>query len=390
MSTASSVTIDLPRADRSIEPYRLGSPGRFERPTRPLESRIMFAAAHVVADPWGEPHGPAALDWDATLSYREFLWSWGLGVAEAMDTAQRGAGLDWQCARELIRRSASMASACGGRICAGANTDQLPPSQPASLSEIVEAYLEQCELIVDAGAQPVLMASRMLAKVGREPDDYRRVYDSVLSQVSEPVIIHWLGEMFDSQLASYWGTADLDEAATVVVDLIGVHLARVDGIKVSLLDAERELALRGSLPAEVRVYTGDDFHYPELIAGDGDLHSHALLGVLDAIAPAASTAVQALDDGDAEGFERAMLATVPLAQRLFAAPTASYKTGLVFLAYLNGHQPHFHMLGGQQSSRSIVQLSDIFRLADTAGLLMRPDLAAERMRGLLAIAGVDT
>ena len=388
MSVAAPPSVELPRPDGTLEAYTPGPPGAFERPPSPLRSRVFYAAAHVVADPLSDPAGPARLDWEATLAYRRHLWSWGLGVAEAMDTAQRGMGLDWPAAADLIRRSAAEARACGGLIACGAGTDQLPPGGRASLDEIRAAYLEQLELIEDAGSPAILMASRALAAAARAPEDYRAVYDPLLEQAARPVILHWLGEMFDPALAGYWGGTDTDDAARLVLELISDHAERIDGIKVSLLDAGRERALRLALPDGVRLYTGDDFNYPELIRGDGGRHSDALLGVFDAIAPAASAALQALDAGDPARFDATLAPTLPLARALFSPPTFNYKTGIVFLAWLGGHQDHFRMVGGLESARSVVHLSELFRLADQAGLLPRPDLSVERMRRLLALAGV--
>jgi Protein of unknown function (DUF993) len=385
VSVTAAAELLLPREDGSPERYAVGEPARFERPREQLRSRTFFAAAHVVADPLapGDSVG-AALDWDATLAYRRHLWSWGLGVAEAMDTAQRGMGLGWDEARELIRRSAAEARAeGGGRIAAGAGTDQLPPGRPASLERIRDAYLEQCAYVEEQGCQVILMASRALAAKARGPDAYRTVLDAVLEQVARPVILHWLGEAFDPALAGYWGWNNLDGAMDEVIGLIADHAAKVDGIKLSLLDEERELRLRGALPDGVRLYTGDDFNYPALIAGGSD----ALLGVFDAIAPAASAALQALDAGEPDRYERTLAPTLPLARKLFASPTYHYKTGVVFLAWLNGHQEHFRMVGGLESARSVLHLCELFRLADRAGLLADPPLAAERMRRLLAVAG---
>ena len=353
----------------------------------PARSRMAYAAAHVVADPLADnvPGGPAVLDWDATLAFRRHLWRHGLGVAEAMDTAQRGMGLGWPDARELIARSAAAARESGGRLAAGAGTDQLPPGESASLDRIRDAYLEQCAFVEEQDCQPIVMASRALAAAASGPGDYRRVLDAVLERASRPVILHWLGEMFDPALAGYWGADDPDDALEVVSELIAVNAERVDGIKLSLLDDAFELRLRESLPDGVRLYTGDDFNYPALIAAGSD----ALLGIFDAIAPAASAALQALDSGDRIRFAGLLASTEPLARRLFASPTYHYKTGLVFLAWLNGHQRHFRMLGGQESARTLVHLSELLRLADRAGLLADPTLACERMRRLLALAGVD-
>ncbi|PZG19061.1 dihydrodipicolinate synthase family protein [Micromonospora craterilacus] len=384
-----TATVSLPLADGTTERVTLREPGGWLRPAAPAASRIAYAAAHVVADPYTDnaPGQPARLDWEATLSVRRNLWSWGLGVAEAMDTAQRGMGLDWAATQELIRRSAAEAAACGGRIVAGAATDQLPATV-GSLDEIVAAYAEQVAFVQDAGATPVVMASRQLAALAAGPDDYLRVYEQILSQVTTPVVLHWLGDMFDPALAGYWGSRDLDEATKTFVSLVSAHAGVVDGVKVSLLDAEREVQLRELLPPTVRVYTGDDFNYPELIRGDGQRSSHALLGAFAAIAPAASAALQRLDAGDETGFLSILEPTVPLSRHIFSAPTQYYKTGIAFLAWLNGFQPGFTMVGGLHSGRSVPHLVQTFRLADAAGLLLDPELAAERMRQYLSVAGV--
>ncbi|MCO1653711.1 dihydrodipicolinate synthase family protein [Pseudonocardia humida] len=378
----------LPGADGSLREHVLGAPGDWTRPTRPIASRTAYAAAHVVADPLADnaPGAPAVLDWDATLAFRRHLWSWGLGVADAMDTAQRGMGLDWAATAELIRRSAAEAHAVGGALVCGVGTDT--GAELRSLDDVVGAYLTQLEVVEGAGAGVVLMASRDLARLAAGPDDYAKVYARVIGQASAPVLLHWLGEVFDPALAGYWGSRDVDEATAAVVALVHEHADSVDGIKVSLLDAAHEVALRAALPAGVKLYTGDDFHYPELIRGDGTAHSHALLGIFDAIAPAASTALQALDAGDADAYERALAPTVALSRHLFAAPTPHYKTGIVFLAWLAGHQEAFAMVGGMTAARSLPHLAEVLRLADAAGLLPDPELAAARMRSLLAVAGV--
>ncbi|SBT42400.1 dihydrodipicolinate synthase family protein [Micromonospora auratinigra] len=380
-----SPVVRLPGGQR----HRLRGGPAFPRPAGPATGRVAYAAAHVVADPGAEnvPGAPAALDWDRTLAFRHHLWSYGLGVAEAMDTAQRGMGLDHAATRELIRRSAAEARTVGGRIVAGVNTDQLPPG-PATLPDVVGAYAEQLADTLAAGARPVLMCSRHLAAAARSADDYLRVYDRLLTGAAEPVVLHWLGAVFDPALAGYWGSADLDQATETVLDLVTAHADRVDGIKVSLLDAEREVALRRRLPAGVRLYTGDDFHYPELIRGDEVGHSDALLGVFAAIAPAAATALAALDAGDLARYDAVLDPTVPLARHLFAAPTWHYKTGIVFLAWLAGHQDHFTMVGGQQAGRSPVHLARLLVLADAAGLLPDAELAAARARAYLTVAGV--
>ena len=376
----------LPTRDGSLRRYVPGPSRTYERPSGPLQSRTFFAAAHVVADPLADSW---TIDWEQTLSYRRELWSWGLGVAEAMDTAQRGGTtVGWDAARELIRRSADAARPGVDRLACGVGTDQLAAERTWSLADVVCAYEEQCAFVEGCGAQPVIMASRTLARTARTADDYYRVYDRVLGQVRTPAIIHWLGPMFDSQLEGYWGTRDVETAVEVVLEIISLHAARVDGIKLSLLDAAFEVELRRRLPNGVRMYTGDDFNYPSLIEGDGERASDALLGIFDAIAPAASAAGQALDRDDGVGFREALAPTVPLARHIFCEPTAHYKAGVVFLAYLNGHQEHFKLVDGLESSRSIVHLAELFALADEAGLLLDPELAASRMREALAVAGI--
>ncbi|MFF8278087.1 dihydrodipicolinate synthase family protein [Streptomyces lateritius] len=357
-----------------------------------LTSRTVFSAAHVVADPYADttPDSPAAVDWDATLAFRRHLWSHGLGVAEAMDTAQRGMGLDWAGAAELIRRSAAEAKAVGGRIACGAGTDQLPC--PADLMTVRQAYEEQLALVEETGSQAILMASRALAAAAKGPDDYLDTYTHLLRQASEPVILHWLGPMFDPALEGYWGSADLDTATDTFLEVIAAHPDKVDGIKVSLLDAQREVDLRRRLPEGVRCYTGDDFNYPELIAGEepaaGGRFSHALLGVFDPLGPLAARAVRKLDTGDTEGFRKILDPTVELSRHLFQPPTRFYKTGVVLLAWLAGHQDHFAMVGGLQSARSLPHLARAYELADGLGLFPDPELAESRMRSLLTVYGV--
>ncbi|WP_042426165.1 dihydrodipicolinate synthase family protein [Streptacidiphilus anmyonensis] len=369
--------------------YRLREPLPLAASVTPALSRTVFAAAHVVADPNGEnaPGAPAVVDWESTLAFRHHLWSLGLGVADAMDTAQRGMGLDWAATRELITRSGAAARAVGGTLACGVGTDQLA-GPTASLADITAAYEEQLEVVEAAAAQPILMASRALCAAAAGPDDYLRLYDRLVSQARQPVILHWVGEMFDPALRGYWGSTDLDEATETVLTLVKQHPDGVDGIKVSLLDADREIALRRALPAGVRLYTGDDFNYPQLIRGDELGFSHALLGVFDPIAATASAALQALDAGDLDRYDALMAPTLPLARHLFAAPTYHYKTGIVFLAWLCGHQDHFTMVAGAQSGRSVPHLVELFRLADQAGILRDPDQAAHRMRQFLAVAGV--
>ncbi|WP_416903683.1 DUF993 family protein [Micromonospora echinospora] len=378
-------TVNLPDG-----PVTLSGAGREHRtPGARFTSRVAYAAAHVVADPRAEnvPGTPATVDWDATLAFRRHLWSYGFGVAEAMDTAQRGMGMDYPAARELVRRSAAAARAEGGAICAGVATDQLPPG-PATLDEIRKAYAEQLADVQDAGAQPVLMCSRHLAAAARSADDYLDVYGRLLADADGPVVLHWLGPAFDPALTGYWGDVDPVRAAETVVALIDAHASRVDGIKLSLLDEDFEIALRRRLPAGVRLYTGDDFNYPALIRGDGEGHSDALLGVLAAIAPPAAAALRALDTGDLATYDRILAPTLPLARHLFGAPTFYYKTGIVFLAWLAGHQDHFTMVGGLQSGRSPAHLGRLLRLADAAGLLPDAELAAHRARAFMTTTGV--
>ena len=381
----------LPRADGSLKPYTPGPSASFAPPDGPLKSRVVYSAAHVVCDPLANinPTLETCLDWEATLAYRHYLWSLGLSVAEAMDTAQRGMGLDWNDAKELIRRSVAEARAVGGNIACGAGTDHLPPHPEVTLAQVEAAYEEQVGHVESVGGRVILMASRALAACAQGPDDYFRIYDKILSQVSQPVIIHWLGDMFDPALAGYWGAHNVETAMDTCLRIIGDYAHKVDGVKISLLDHYLEIDMRRRLPEGVRMYTGDDFNYPELIKGDELGHSDALLGIFDAIAPAASAAIQALDRGDVEQFESILAPTVPLSRHIFQSPTYYYKTGVVFMAYLNGHQSHFKMVGGQESARSIVHLAQLFILADQAGLLRDPELAAERMRRALALAGVE-
>ncbi|MGV9519079.1 dihydrodipicolinate synthase family protein [Streptomyces griseus] len=353
-------------------------------------SRTVFSAAHVVADPYADiaPGDPAAVDWESTLAFRRHLWAHGLGVAEAMDTAQRGMGLDWAGAAELIRRSAVEAKAVGGRIACGVGTDQLPDDGAApTLAEVRAAYEEQLALAEEHGVQPILMASRALARAASGPEDYLATYAHLLRQASEPVILHWLGPMFDPALEGYWGSSDLDAATDTFLKVIAEHPDKVDGIKISLLDPAREIDVRRRLPGGVRCYTGDDFNYPELIAGDERGFSHALLGIFDPLGPLAAHAVRVLDTGDVDGFRALLDPTVELSRHLFQRPTRFYKTGVVFLAWLAGHQDHFTMVGGLQSARSLPHLAKAYELADRLGLFPDPELAEHRMRALLVVHG---
>ncbi|MFF0185924.1 dihydrodipicolinate synthase family protein [Streptomyces sp. NPDC005244] len=385
------MTIRLPGADGRLRAYEPRTDPLAVLPDgAPLVSRTVYSAAHVVADPYADvsPGDPAAVDWDATLAFRRHLWSHGLGVAEAMDTAQRGMGLDWAGAAELVRRSAAEARATGGAIACGAGTDQL--TGPASLAEVRAAYEEQLALVEESGARAILMASRALAATAAGPEDYLDVYGHLLRQAAEPVILHWLGPMFDPALEGYWGSGELDAATEVFLEVIAAHPDKVDGVKVSLLDARREVGLRRRLPDGVRCYTGDDFNYPELIAGDEQGFSHALLGIFDPLGPAAARAVRVLDTGDVKGFRELLDPTVELSRHLFQHPTRFYKTGVVLLAWLAGHQEHFTMVGGLQSARSLPHLARAYELADGLGLFPDPGRAEARMRSLLAVYGVTS
>ncbi|MCA1454534.1 dihydrodipicolinate synthase family protein [Bradyrhizobium sp. BRP22] len=388
----SSLSLKLPTASGGLETYRLAASRTFPAKLEGTLNRVAFSAAHVVADPRADvdPWLTAAVDWDKTIAFREHVWDLGLGVAEAMDTAQRGMGLDWNTSLELIRRSVSAARAKGNALVfSGAGTDHLAVEGAKSIDDVIRAYEEQIAAIEKIGGRIILMCSRALAKLGRSAEDYAKVYDRVLSQVREPVIIHWLGDMFDPALSGYWGTTDLDKAMDTAVAIINAHAAKVDGVKVSLLDKQREIDMRRRLDPRVKMYTGDDFNYAELIAGDEKGFSHALLGIFDAIAPAASYALSRLAAGDEAGFHDVLGPTAPLSRHIFKAPTRFYKTGIVFMAYLNGHQDHFTMVGGQESARSTLHLAELFRLADAAGLLANPELATRRMQTVLATRGVE-
>jgi len=387
--TTTTAIVALPEASGGWREIELSQPRAWAEHPEAFSSRVAFAAAHVVADPRGEnvPGAPAVIDWETTLAFRQHLFRYGLGVAEAMDTAQRNMGLDWPATQELITRSSALAREHGARIASGAGTDQLL-APAGSLEEVTRAYLEQVEFVEAAGSQVIMMASRQLAAIARSAEDYLQVYSTVFAQASRPVILHWLGEMFDPQLSGYWGSTDIPTATRTFLDLINENSAKVDGVKVSLLSADHEQQLRTALPSGVRLYTGDDFNYPELIEGDGDHHSDALLGAFAAIAPAAAAALSALDEGDIDLYRAEMAPTLPLSRHIFSTPTYYYKTGIAFLAWLNGQQDGFVMVGGLQSARSIVHLALIFELANEAQLLTDPELAAHRLGQLLATAGV--
>jgi Protein of unknown function (DUF993) len=383
--------IDLPTPDSGLERVRFSEASPYPQTAATRFNRVAIAAAHVVADPRADidPWLAAAIDWEATIAYRRHLWGLGMHVAEAMDTAQRGMGLDWPNAIELIRRSSGAAKSDGHRrLAGGVGTDQLDPADTQSIDQVIQAYEDQIEAVEAAGAPIILMASRALAQIARSADDYLIVYDRLLSQVREPAIIHWLGDMFDPALAGYWGSRDIPTAMATALEAIAAHADKVDGIKVSLLDDRVEIAMRRKLPKGVRMYTGDDFNFADLIVGDDQGYSDALLGILDAIAPAASAALTKLAAGNESGFREALGPTVPLSRHIFAAPTRFYKTGIVFLAWLNGYQDHFAMVGGQQSARSLLHLCGVARLANDARLIVDPERAVARLRTFLAVHGI--
>lgn len=381
-----SETIALPLTAGQLTPYTLREPVQLPAAARPFSSRVAYAAVHVVADPTADhtdKSKPVQLDWDATLAYRRHLWSLGFAVAEAMDTAQRGMGLDWQASQELIRRSLAEGRGAGGVVASGAGTDHLSPNPSRTVDEVIAAYEEQVGYVEGLGGRVIMMASRALAACAKSPDDYARVYNRILSQVQQPVIIHWLGDMFDPQLAGYWGSHELGVAMETCLAILHANAAKINGIKISLLDAEREITMRRRLPAGIKMYTGDDFNYPTLILGDQQGYSDALLGIFDGIAPVAAAAFQALDAGHTERYCALLEPTVPLSRHIFQTPTFHYKTGIVFLAWLNGHQSHFKMVGAQERARSVEHLAQLFVLADQAGLLRDPELAVQRMQGFL-------
>lgn len=384
------ITLNLPTATRTTEQLTLVAG---PKPTASPQAwnRRAFAAAHVVADPLADndPWLDTAIDWDRTMAFREHLWSLGFGVAEAMDTAQRGMGLNWARSLQLIQQSMAAAKAGGHLIACGAGTDHLTPGPDVTIDEVIAAYELQCEAVEAAGGQVILMASRALAQAASSPDDYTKVYSRVLGGLQRPAILHWLGEMFDPALAGYWGSHDHMIAMDTCLDVLAANAAKIDGIKISLLSADKEIAMRRRLPEGVLMYTGDDFNYPDLIKGDDHGFSHALLGIFDPIAGAAARALSALTHGDMDGYQDAFEPTVPLSRHIFKSPTRFYKTGVVFMAYLNGHQDHFTMIGGQESTRSTLHLADIVRLANEAQLFTDPERTAARARAVFAARGVE-
>ena len=386
-----SLSLILPATDGRRESYTLVGQPHVAPTTRPTFNRIAYAAAHVVSDPAkdSDPWGRPAIDWERTIAYRHHLWSLGFRIAEAMDTSQRGMGLDWAGAQELIRQSiAASRGVDGADLACGAGTDHLDPASARDLDDVIKAYETQVEFVESHGGRVILMASRALARVAKSADDYRKVYRRMLSQAKDKVILHWLGDMFDPQLRGYWGSEKFEEALDTVLTIIGENRDKVEGIKISLLDNAKEIELRNRLPEGVLCYTGDDFNYAELIEGDGTRYSHALLGIFDAVAVPASLALSALASGDTARFRAIIEPTVPLSRVIFEAPTQYYKAGVVFLAWLNGHQDHFTMPNGMQSARGILHYAEVFRLADRAGVLAEPELAARRMKHLVGVYGI--
>ena len=387
-------TLRLLRATGETVDVALNDSGAYARPAGPLVSRVAYAAAHVVPTVHADntPGQPADIDWDATLAFRRNVYSWGLGVADAMDTAQRNMGLDAAATRELIARSAEVAREEGGSVVVGVNTDHVAETH-ISLDQVIAAYLEQLHFTEEQGAGPVLMASRHLARVATDAADYRRVYREVLSRATVPVVLHWLGTAFDPELAGYFGAEDWQSASEVLLQIIAENPDRVAGVKMSLLNAESEISVRERLPEGVRMFTGDDFNYVDLIGGDtvgrGTGHSDALLGAFAALTPVASAAIQALDAADPEAYLRILGPTEELSRQVFAAPTFYYKTGVAFLSWLNGHQPAFQMVGGLHSARSLPHLSRIVELANASLALERPELARERWHRMLRVNGLD-
>ena len=385
-------SLRLPTADGGLAVFAMSPPSAFSERAQGGFPRIVYAAAHVVADPLAgdDPWARSPVDWERTLAYRHRLWDLGFRIAEAMDTSQRGMGLDWTGAQELIARACAEAKARpGAALACGAGTDHLDPAAARTLDDVVAAYETQVAFVEKQGAPVIMMASRALARLARGPDDYAMVYDRILSQARAPVILHWLGEMFDPALKGYWGADGFEAAMNVVLDIIERHRARVEGVKVSVLDAGKEIAMRRRLPAGVRMYTGDDFNYAELIAGDGTHASHGLLGIFDPIAPAAAAALTRLGAGDRAGYDAILAPTVALSRRIFEAPTQYYKAGVVFLAWLNGFQDHFIMLDAMQSARGVRHYAEVFRLADRAGLFIDPERACRRFKALLATYGIE-
>jgi hypothetical protein len=386
------ISLTLPQPDGGLARYDLSGTPIVKPPAVPGFNRIAYAAAHVVSDPRRDarPWEAPAIDWERTMAFRHHLWSLGFRIAEAMDTAQRGMGLDWAGAQELISRSLAEARTVpGADLACGAGTDHLNPADARSLDDVIRAYEEQVGFVEKHGGRAIMMASRALARLAQSPGDYRKVYGRILGQAKDKVVLHWLGDMFDPQLKGYWGSENFDAALDAVLSIIAENRDKVEGIKISLLENAKEVALRDRLPDGVLCFTGDDFNYAELIEGDGRKYSHALLGIFDAVAPQASKALASLAAGDVATFRSVIEPTVPLSRKIFEAPTQYYKAGVVFLAWLNGHQDHFTMPAGMQSARGVLHYADVFRLADQANVLDKPELAVARMKSLMTVLGVD-
>lgn len=381
-----TVRVKLPTGPGRFSDYVLRDPADLPSTAEPPRMRVAYAAAHVVADSRYActSAAPGCVDWDATLRQRLRLWELGLGVAEAMDTAQRGMGIQWPDVKRLVAETLSAGREVGGATVVGVATDTMGDEIP-TIGRIIDAYLEQLSFVEDLGGTAVIMASRQLAAAAQGPDDYLKVYDAVISQARRPVLLHWLGTDFDPSLTGYWGRVGSTAAMEVVLDLIRMREQRIEGIKISLLDPELEIAIRCSVPDAVKVFTGDDFNYVDLIAGSDGRHSHALLGAFAAIAPIARAALGSLDDGDMADYRNLLGPTLPLSRLIFEAPTWYYKTGIVWLAYLQGHQSHFRMLGGLESGRSVSHLLDVFSEADKLGLFCDPELTAARLSAYLSV-----
>lgn len=389
--TQQNKTLRLPETGGGMRTHVMREPAVFEKHPRPFTSRTVLAAPHVVADVRAEytPGVAPPVDWESTMAFRRHLWSYGIGVAEGMDTSERGVGgLMWPQAQELIALGIEEAAAAGGAIVCGAGTDQISSAQP-SLEHVIDAYLEQTSYIEGRGGATVIRASHALVAAAKSDEDYLKVYGTVLASLERPAIVHWLGTVFDPTLAGYWGHDDVRAAMRVVLEMAHSNVDSLRGIKFSLLDDELESEFRRLVPPSVQVFTGDDYGYTQLLLGDSEHHSHGLLGVLDPIAPIASAAFAALDQGDESSFTETMDATIPFAVKMFEPPAASYKVGVVFTAWLSGHQEHFRMVTGREGMRSLQHLTDLFVLADALGLYPDPELAAHRMRILLAMGGVE-
>jgi hypothetical protein len=400
--------VQLPNLRGTPRPYRL-RPAFTAAPvpgTRPCFSRLAYAAAHVVAKPANgaaaaDPRSPDSVDWDATLRFRRHLWHLGFGIAEAMDTAQREI-LGWENAARLLDMTLADARAEPGRgVIGGAGTDTLATSTP-TLRQVIDAYVAQAEFIHERGGRVILFPTHFLPRHFPAPGHYLEVYRAVTQEVSKPVFLHWLGDMFAPALRGYFPG---DSFRRITQDN-----PKVLGVKLSLLDQRLEEAIRRRIaPQGQVVLTGDDFNFPALIrggkgAGDGrgfqsrafhfegrgfpvGDYSHGLLGIFDGIARVASRALICLAQGDAREYDRLMAPTVPLSRHIFKAPTQHYKAGLVFLAYLNGHQSHFHLLADAEQRRDMAHYVELFKLANAAGVLDDPESAYERFQPVLRNAG---